>query len=132
MSKVNKKGRNTNIQYIKLHRGITNSDAWKSLSCEASRLWIEIYARHNGQNNGSIAYSVVEARLTLKVGMKKVAHAFKDLQDRGFLICRLKGSFNNKVRAGKGKASEWEITTEPCDNQPAKALYRKWPEIKTR
>jgi hypothetical protein len=47
-------------------------------------------------------------------------------QEHGFLIERTKGSFGQKTRAGQGRATEWEITTEACDGQPAKALYRSW------
>ena len=126
--KVNAKGRNKYEAHIRLHRGVTNSEAWKTLSCEATRLLLLVWARHNGMNNGRIALSWREAREGLRVGSRKVSSAFRELEERGFLICRSASSFRWKVGAGEGKANEWEITTEPCDEQPAKKLYRDWTE----
>lgn len=128
MGKMNAKGRNKYEQHIRLHRGVTNSAAWKTLSCEATRLLLLVWARHHGTNNGSIAFSWREAREALRVGSKKVPAAFRELQERGFLIRRSASSFDWKVGAGEGKATEWEITTEPCDGQLAKKHYRDWTE----
>ena len=92
----------------------------------ATRLLIEIWARHNGLNNGQIPFSKREALAALRVGTRKVRDAFQELEDKGFLICRSKGSFDYKVSAGEGRASEWEITEEPCDGKPAKKKYKEW------
>ena len=126
MRKTNAKGRNKFESHIRLHRGILNSGAWKSLSCQATRLLIQIWARHNGGNNGKIPYSKREALTELHIGSQKAQKAFQELQDKGFLICRSKGSFDYKVSAGEGRASEWEITEEPCDGHLAKKTYKKW------
>lgn len=128
MSKVNGKGRSKFEPYIKLHRGVTNSEAYKSLSCEARSLLIEVWARHNGVNNGHIALSHREARTALRIGNDKTYRTFRELQEKGFLIARAKGSFDWKVAAGQGRATEWEITTEACDGQPSKGSYRRWSE----
>ena len=126
MAGTNQTGRTTKKeQFILLHRGVTKSKAWKNLTCEARCLLLEIWQRHTGQNNGSITFSHREARIALSIGALKVAKAFHALQDCGFLICRTKGSFDCKVR----HATEWEVTTESCDNKPATKLYKKWPEI---
>ena len=125
MAKVNQTGRTKTEAFIRLHRGVTKSKAWAGLSCEARCLLLEIWERHNGQNNGRIPFSHREARKALRIGARKVASAFGALQDRGFLILRAKGSFDLKVR----HAAEWEITTEACDNETAKKLYKEWPEI---
>ena len=128
MTRMNRKGRNKSSRFVLLHTGVTNSEAFQSLSPEATRVLVLIWVRHNGSNNGRIAYSFREARNALRAGSRKVQNAFKELQARGFLVCRTNGSFNSKVRAGEGKASEWEITAEPCDGQPPKRLYAKWSE----
>ena len=54
---------------------------------------------------------------------------FEVLQDLGFLVCRSKGSFNWKVGAGEGKASEWEITEERYDGEGPKKSYKEWAKI---
>ena len=124
----NKRRRNGATPFIKLHRGVTNSIAWNSLSCPAQCLLLRIWAYHNGTNNGRISYSHEQARLALRIGSKKVTGSFDELIDRGFLVVRRKGSFNVKIKDGPSKATEWEITDEPCDDQPAKKLYRAWRE----
>lgn len=127
MAKTNRKGRAATVRFIKLHRGVTSSQAWKSLSCEAKCLVLQIWERHNGNNNGQIPYSVREAREDLGIGSTRLTTAFKDAQDRGFIVAHHKGSFTHKTAAGKGRASEWEITAERCNGKPAKNTFRKWP-----
>ena len=127
MAKTNNKGRTKNEQHIRLHRGLTNSDAWQKLSCEARALLIDIWTRHNGTNNGRISYSVREAKSQLHIGTRKAQRAFAELQEAGFLVCRLKGHFDCKVR----HATEWEITDEAIDGQPARKLYGPWRRKKT-
>ena len=126
MGKTNRKGRSKYTPFINLHRGVTSSPAWKALSCEAKCLVLLVWERHNGMNNGRIPLSHREARLALGAGNNKTAAAFKQAQEHGFLIIRSKGSFNYKVLSGEGKATEWEISTEPCDNKPAKLDFRNW------
>lgn len=126
MGKTNQKGRSKHEPFVKLHRGVTNSPAWRALTCEARCLVLLVWERHNGINNGYIPLSHREARLALGVGNTKTARAFKQAQEHGFLIEREKGSFNWKVGAGEGRATEWELSTEPCDGKPAKRLYREW------
>jgi hypothetical protein len=126
MSKANHKGRSTNIPFIKMHRGVTGSSAWKALSCEAKCLVLLVWERHSGVNNGEIPLSHKEARKSLGIGNTKTSKAFCDARAHGFLIERTKGSFDWKTGAGQGRATEWELTTEPCDGKPAKAHYRDW------
>ena len=125
-SRPNATGRNEYQPYIRLHRGVTESVAWNSLSCEARSLLLLVWGRHNGANNGKIPLSHREARSALKIGNGKIQRAFSDLQERGFLIARIKGSFDWKVRAGSGRATEWELATEPCDDKPPRGDYRHW------
>lgn len=126
MGKVNAKGRTKNRQYIYLHRGVTDSPAWKSLNCEARSLLIEIWQRHNGMNNGRIALSRRQIREALRIGHAKIVTATDQLVDRGFIIVRQAGAFTWKDGARAGKATEFEITTEECDGKPAKSTFRDW------
>ena len=113
-------------QFILLHRGVTNSLAWNSLSSRSRDLFIKIWTYHNGLNNGQISFSHRQARQYLRAGSEKVTKSFCELIDHGFLIQRQKGSFHVKTGERQGRATEWEITTEDCDAKPAKRLYRKW------
>ncbi len=91
MAKTNRNGRSKHIPFIKLHRGVTNSAAWKAMTCEAKCLVLLVWERHNGTNNGRISLSHREARKALGVGNTKTALAFKQAQEHGFLIERTKG-----------------------------------------
>ena len=126
MGNSNKKGRQKNEAFIKLHRGVTNSAAWRASSCEARALLIEIWARHDGSNNGRIGYSVRMAKAALSIGSSKASRAFKELEQKGFIKCRYRGRFDTKVAAGEGRASEWELTAEPCGERPASRTYKDW------
>lgn len=126
MGKMRADGRSKTTPFVKLHRGITGSAAWRSLSCEGRALLIEIWTRHNGQNNGAIPYSHREAREQLGIGSSKVRRAFDELTDRGFIVARVKASFDWKGGGRSARATEWELTAEPFDRRPPKATYRNF------
>ncbi len=126
MGKANAKGRSANDPFIRLHKGVTRSEAWRSLSCEAKALLLEVWQRHNGQNNGEIPYSWREAREALRIGQTKVKNAFNELQERGFLKVKLRGSFDWKHAGKDNRATEWQLTTEPFNGKPPSAEYRGW------
>lgn len=125
MGKMRPDGRSKGEPFIKLHRGVTGSAAWRSLSCEARALLIDVWEWHNGQNNGRISYSHRQARESLHIGSARIKRAFTELIVEGFLIMRQKASFDWKAGGGKGLATEWEITAEPCDGNPPKHCYRR-------
>ena len=53
-SKVNRKGRNTDEQYIKLSYRMLRSDAWRSLGGPAVKVYFELRTRYMGANNGGL------------------------------------------------------------------------------
>lgn len=119
---VDPKGRSKTIPFIKLHRGVTGSIAWRSLPTNARCVILEIWERHDGTNNGRIPMSVRELKTALGIGSDKVRDAINQAIDRGFLIRRQQGSFSVKNRS----ATEWEITAEACEGAPPKCLYRDY------
>lgn len=127
MAKINKKGRSNGVPFIRLHRGITGSEAWLASSCFERCLFIAVYGRHSGTNNGRISFSIREACEELHIGKATAQKAFTGLLEKGFLICRKDGSFSQKTGATEARAREWEVTSEPCDGKPPKSLYRNWP-----
>lgn len=59
----------------------------------------------------------------LNVSNKTVIKAFKELEEKGFIICRCKGAFSVKFR----KASEWEMThLKPVSGGKAKKTFMQW------
>jgi hypothetical protein len=126
--------------FVQLFHWIRKTDAWRSLSPFARLLYIEIRARYSGSNNGDIPMSYREAEELLNCSNKPIPTAFRELQDRGFIVPVQKGAFSWKVRfQGAGRATTWRLTELPAD-YPERSLspsydFKAWkpdPENKTR
>jgi hypothetical protein len=94
--------------------------AVEPLSPNAKALLVDIWQRHNGQNNGEISYSVYEAR---RIGMSKsrAARAFEELVERGFLRVGRLSTFHQKRLS-----RTWTLTAEPLNGEPATKDFMKW------
>ena len=115
-SRVNATGRSTNVpRFVMLHHYVIDSPAYRSLSCTARSLLIEVWRRYNGSNNGHISFSSREAAERTGVSKNTAAKALRELEDRGFLKARQRGSFHLKIR----HATEWTLTGEDLNGQPA-------------
>ena len=122
-SRVNQTGRTVgDARHIRIYHWMLNSPAWKSLSLKARCLLLEVWQRHNGQNNGEIAYSVREGAKAMAVGKDTVSALFRELEDRGFLNVGTRGSFHWKG----GMATTWKLTMEPCGDDRATKEFMSW------
>jgi len=119
--KTNQTGRNETSRYVKLDHWALDSKAAKALSGHAFKLLVYVWKRHNGANNGQISFSVREAE---DIGLVKsvAARAFAELISTGFLQVRRNSRFTLKTK----EARTWEVTAEPCDQQPAKKTFMRW------
>src|SRR5258708_1232645 len=80
-------------RHARLYGWMLNSPAYRSLTPLARALLIELYALHNGKNNGELYLSVRDAAKRLNVGKTKAAPAFAELVDRQFIKARQTGDF---------------------------------------
>ena len=48
-------------QYTTLPYAMLKSEAWRSLSAAAVKVWLELHTRYNGGNNGKLHLSLNEA-----------------------------------------------------------------------
>ena len=123
MGKADTKGRGKE-QYVPLPYNFLKSEAWRSLSGAAVRVFLELHTRFNGGNNGRIHLSVTEAVDALGIGRSTVKRAFDELQEKGFLVCTSEGSWYHR------KAHEWRLTTKPVETRykrsPATNEWRAW------
>jgi len=110
--------------HVRLHRWLLQSQAWKSLSLAARCLLIELYDEHNGDNNGYFFMGVRTAAERLGVGKNLANRSFQELEDRGFIRARQRGSFNLKVR----HATQWILTEYGFAGQPATKDFMRWPQ----
>ena len=102
---------------------VLNSPAYRSLSCYARALLVELGALYNGRNNGELHMSVRQVRQRLGVGRKLAEKALAELQDRGFIEVVQKGSFRCKVRL----ATTWRLTEHEHEGRPAIKDSMRWP-----
>ena len=105
-------------QYVPITHNMARSDAWRSLSGAATKVYIELRARHNGYYNGNISLSYSEASDLLTIGKSSVARAFKELEEKGFIDKTSQGRFKGR------KASTWASTDRP--SKPGELPSNRW------
>lgn len=102
-------------KFIQITRNMYLSDAYRSLSPNAARLWNEFLFRYSGNNNGDIGFSVREATLVLKGDRKETPSlstakkALDELIAKGFILIAKDSSFNMK----QAKSRRWTLTNWP-------------------
>lgn len=120
-----KKGKGSE-RFARLPFYMMRSAAWRALDCVARSLYIELLARYNGVNNGSIGLGVREAATALNVGKSVANRAFHDLRRLGFIDVGQGSTFNQKRLA-----REWLLTDLRDDRNghaPRKDFMRWTPE----
>ena len=85
-------------KHIRHYEWMLASSAYRSLSCYARCLLVELYRRYNGGNNGEISMSVREAAELLGCNKDTALKAFRELEERGFIKSNVKGAFTLKER----------------------------------
>ena len=111
---MGKSKRKSEGQYVNLPYGLLKSPAWRSLSGNAVRLWIELHTRFNGGNNGRLTLSFAEAGEHLGMGKATVQRAYKELVEHGFLALEREGNWYHR------QAHEWRLTTKPMQTPQGK------------
>jgi DNA-binding transcriptional MocR family regulator len=96
-----KEGQYTTLSYAQL-----KSQAWRSLSGAAIKVWLELHTRFNGGNNGSVRLSMNEAVKALGISKGTAQRAFIELEEKGFIVLHNPGNWYHR------KAHEWRLTTK--------------------
>jgi len=116
-------------QFVNVPYAMLKSPAWRSLSGNAMRVWFELHSRFNGGNNGRLSLSMAEASEALGIGKATVQRAFKELQDKGFLVLVKEGNWYHR------RAHEWRLTTKSMQGAKSKVPptldWRQWRPQKT-
>ena len=117
-------------QYVNLSYAQLKSKPWRSLSGAAVKVWCELHTRFSGGNNGSLTLSMAEAADVLGIGKATVQRAFRELQDKGFIVLVKKGNWYHR------QAHEWRLTTKPVQGvrgkTPPTMDWRTWQPQKTK
>jgi len=95
------------IQYVPIPYPMAKSDAWRSLSGAAVKVYVELRSRFNGGNNGDLFLSFAEAGDLLGLGKSTVKRAFDELEAKRFIVKTSDGSFRGR------RAATWAVTDRP-------------------
>ncbi len=122
-------------QYFGLFYAMARSDAFRSLSGPALKVFIEIRTRFNGGNNGELSLSLDEAARLLGIGKGTAQRAFAELVEKGFLRLMRRGRWFGR------QATTWRTTDKgykgelPTNDwkfwRPARPLPDLRPEIES-
>jgi len=118
----NQKGRSKGGgQFVPISYQMAKSDAWRSLSGSATKVYVELRSRFNGGNNGDLSLSYAEAADLLGLGKSTVARAFKELEEKGLIEKTSQGDWYGR------RASTWLVTDKPTrKGEPALNSWQRW------
>ena len=124
MVKRRRLNKRINAPHVRLYRWMLTSPAYRSLSCPARAVLIEIASVYDGMNNGRLGMSIRTLVDHCNIAPGTARRALAELQERRFIECVTKGSFNRKVL----HASEWRLTWWQCDVTGAlpEKPFMKW------
>jgi len=119
-AKVNAKGRNGFERFVPVPHRMIESEAWRSLSPPAIKVWMQLRSRYNGSNNGALSLSYADAGNLLGLGRSTIKKAFDELEEKGFIELIKLGHWHGR------KATEWRVTDEGFKGKPATQEWRNW------
>lgn len=109
-----------------ISRHMATSDAWRSLTGSAVKVFVELRSRYNGLNNGDLSLSFAEAADLLALGKSTIARAFGELESKGFIQKTSEGQWYGR------KAATWTVTDRPQKKgEPASNCWQSWRYPKT-
>ena len=121
---TNQKGRSKYDHFVKVDHIVLKSRAYRDLSVGARALLVEFCLRYNAGNNGQIGMSVDGAAKAISCAPDTANRKIHELIHHQFLVIRADHSFN--LKAGRGKAREFEPTMFKCDGLPVSRKFKDW------
>ena len=109
-------------RFVQLNYLLIKSNAFKEVSGGAFKLYVKVRERFNGVNNGEIGFSVRDASNKLGISRMTASKYFKELEEKGFLKIKEKGSYNFKSR----HATTWIITAERYNHKAPSNDFMSW------
>ena len=114
------KGRKGEGQYFTLSYSLVNSEAWRTLSGSAVKVWLELRTRFHGANNGKLHMSLEEAAGLLGLGKATVQRALRELEERSFVECTKRGRWYGRM------ASEWAVFDKGVNGELPSYKWKQW------
>lgn len=119
-------GRSAPSLYMTLDYDFVQSPAWRALSGPAVKVWMELRSRYHKYNNGKLSLGLSEAASLLGMGKTTAHRALKELEINGFLVMTKRGQWYGRF------ATEWRMTTLPCEGHQPTNDWRNWRPEKAR
>lgn len=119
-ARPNATGRNDHQQFLKLFYDMAQSEACRSLSGPALKVWLELRCRFNGRNNGDLSLSLDQASCLLGIGKATAQRAFKELEQKGFIKMVELGQWYGR------KATTWQVTDCSYQGHPPSNEWGLW------
>ncbi len=85
-------------RFLKLNHYMLESVAWRSLKTRSRALYVLLAQRYNGSNNGDIFLSIRDSTHELHIAKDTATKSFRELEEKGFIRAKQKGSFHWKRR----------------------------------
>src|SRR5438045_3601597 len=76
---------------------VIDSAAYRDCSVHARAILVELVARMNGWNNGSIAASHRELRAALRCGQRKIVRGIAELMEHGLIDVASEGKWKERL-----------------------------------
>ena len=122
---LRKKGRIAKGQFAMIPFAVMDSDAFRVLKPASALVYLRLFRRFFGNNNGHLAFGCREAANECNISKMTAQRAFKQLEEVGLIECIVPSSFNSR----KKLAREWAFTHLGIGDQPAS---RKWRNYKLK
>jgi len=118
---VDRKGRSkTQGRFLALPHHMTGSAAWRSLSGNSVKVFVELARRYDGKNNGRIAMSLEQAAKALGIGKQTVQRSLAELAAKGFIMKTARGDFYSRM------AATYRLTLWTTETGSATDDWRAW------
>ena len=110
--------------FVQLFHYLMDTPAWGELTAQESRVFLQLWRRYDGRNNGWLGLSVRTAAEESNINKDTAGKAFKRLEELGFIELAQAGAFDWKL----GHSSEWRLTMYKCDrtHKPPSKAFMKW------
>ncbi len=100
-------------RFLRLTFDLLDSEAYEALSSDAFRVLIDLWKRHNGENNGEIPYSWLDAQACLGkrdhlASTDRAGAALRDIQASGLATITRRGT----AAPHRRRASLWRLSEE--------------------
>jgi hypothetical protein len=127
MSRGRKKGGKGKAgRFIMVTYHMLETAAWQDLSAQDRAVFLQLWKRYDGSNNGRLALSVRDAAAECNISKDTAGKCFASLEAHGFIELTSQGAFSVKNR----QASEWRLTLEKCDRTgtlPSRS-FQRWKD----